>query len=172
MSADETESLATQAPDGHGVYMVPGFVGLGAPHWDPDARGLICGLTLDATAAHIARAALESVAYQTLDLAAAMSGDGARPPSALRIDGGMSSNAWFCQFLADVLETPVERPSHPETTALGAAFLAGVAVGVWPDLAQAGRCWRRRDLFEPRMAKGEREPLVAGWRRAVRRALS
>ena len=171
-SADETDALAASVQDGHGVYMVPGFVGLGAPHWDPEARGLICGLTLDATSAHIARAALESVAYQTLDLTVAMRGDGAERASALRIDGGMSANTWFCQFLADVLDVPVERPGHPETTALGAAFLAGAAVGAWPDLAEAASRWRRRDLFQPKMAATQRDAMVAGWSRAVRRVLA
>ncbi len=109
--ASQTDDMATAVADNHGVYMVPGFVGLGAPHWAPHARGLICGLTLDATAAHIARAALESVAYQTLDLAQAMAADSGGPARALRVDGGMSANDWFCQFLADMLRTPVERPA-------------------------------------------------------------
>jgi glycerol kinase len=171
VKAADTNSMATRVPDGHGVYMVPGFVGLGAPHWDPDARGLICGLTLDATAAHIARAALESVAYQTLDLADAMRRDGAAQPTALRIDGGMSANTWLCQFLANVLEVPVERPAHLETTALGAAFLAGAAAGVWTDLDDAARAWRRQDAFTPQMAPAHRSTIVAGWRKAVERAL-
>jgi glycerol kinase len=171
VKASDTKSMATRVPDGHGVYMVPGFVGLGAPHWDPDARGLICGLTLDATAAHIARAALESVAYQTLDLAEAMKRDGAAEPTALRIDGGMSANAWLCQFLADVLDVPVERPAHLETTALGAAFLAGAATGVWTDLDDAAGAWRRQDQFTPHMASDHRDTIVAGWRKAVARTL-
>ncbi len=115
----QTAALAAAVPDAHGVYMVPAFVGLGAPHWDPNARGLICGLTLDATAATLTRAALESVAYQTLDLTAAMARDGARRAAAIRVDGGMAANDWFCQFLADVLEARVERPAELETTALG-----------------------------------------------------
>jgi glycerol kinase len=171
LKASDTDSLATRVAEGHGVYMVPGFVGLGAPHWDPDARGLICGLTLDATAAHIARAALESVAFQTLDLAEAMRRDGAAQPTALRIDGGMSANSWLCQFLADVLEVPVERPAHLETTALGAAFLAGAATGVWTDLNDAASSWRRRDAFSPKMAAEPRAAIVAGWRKAVARTL-
>ena len=108
--AAETDSLATRVPDSHGVYMVPAFVGLGAPYWDPDARAAIFGLTLDASAAHLARAALEAVAYQTLDLVDAMAGDGAAGAETIRIDGGMAANEWLCQFLADILEVPVERP--------------------------------------------------------------
>ena len=106
--AAETAALAMRVPDSHGVYLVPAFVGLGAPHWVPSARGLICGLTLDATGAHLARAALESVAFQTLDLTAAMAGDGAQGAAAIRVDGGMAANDWFCRFLADVLDARVE----------------------------------------------------------------
>jgi glycerol kinase len=167
----ETDSLATRVPDSHGVYMVPAFVGLGAPHWDPDARGAIFGLTLDATGAHLARAALEAVAYQTFDLLEAMAGDGASP-SAMRIDGGMTANEWLCQFLADILQLPVERPQNLETTALGAAFLAGLATGVWPDLGALGAIWQGRDCFTPRMAKEPRDTLIAGWRNAVAKTLS
>ena len=169
--ASQTDDMATRVPDNHGVYMVPGFVGLGAPHWDPHARGLICGLTLDATAAHIARAALESVAFQTLDLAEAMQRDGGGEAQALRVDGGMAANDWFCQFLADMLQVPVERPRHLETTALGAAFLAGLAVGVWRDLDEVAATWSRASLFEPTMAAGQRGKVVAGWQEAMRRAL-
>jgi glycerol kinase len=171
-NAAETDDLATRVPSSHGVYMVPAFVGLGAPHWNPDARGLICGLTLDATAAHLARAALEATAYQTLDLAQAMRADGGGRAAALRVDGGMAANDWLCQFLADVLETPVERPSGVETTALGAAFHAGLATGVWPDLKALAATWSLERRFEPKMAAAERERLVAGWRDAVRRTLS
>jgi glycerol kinase len=170
-SAAETSELAARATS-HGVYMVPAFVGLGAPWWDPDARGLICGLTLDATAAHLARAALEAVAYQTLDLAEAMRADGGGRAQALRVDGGMAANDWLCQFLADVLQTPVERPANVETTALGAAFLAGLAVGVWPDQKALASTWTLDRRFEPRMGKDERERLLAGWRDAVRRTLN
>jgi glycerol kinase len=169
--AAETAELAAQVPDSHGVYMVPAFVGLGAPHWVPDARALICGLTLDATGAHLARAALESVAYQTLDLTAAMASDGARRAAAIRVDGGMAANDWFCQFLADALDAPVERPSQLETTALGAAFLAGLATGVWTDLQAVARTWTTGAVFKPAMAASCREDLLAGWRAALRRAL-
>jgi glycerol kinase len=167
----QTDSMATRVPDSHGVYMVPAFVGLGAPYWDPDARGAIFGLTLDATGAHLARAALEAVAYQTLDLIEAMAGDGARL-SAMRIDGGMAANGWLCQFLADIIEVPVERPQYLETTALGAAFLAGLATGVWDSLDELTRIWKERDCFAPAMASDRRQQLVAGWRAAVAKTLS
>ncbi|MFT8791234.1 glycerol kinase GlpK [Komagataeibacter saccharivorans] len=170
--ASQTDDMATRVPHSHGVYMVPGFVGLGAPHWDPDARGLICGLTLDATAAHIARAALESVAYQTLDLMDAMREDGGGTLNALRVDGGMSVNDWFCQFLADMLLTPVERPRQVETTALGAAFLAGLATEVWSSIPELEGTWTRGHLFRPAMDKAQRDTMVAGWHAAVRRTLS
>ena len=170
--AADTAALAAQVPDSHGVYMVPAFVGLGAPHWVPDARALICGLTLNATGAHLARAALESVAYQTLDLTTAMTSDGARRAATIRVDGGMAANDWFCQFLADALDASVERPSQLETTALGAAFLAGLATGVWADLQAVARTWTTGAVFKPAMAASRREKLLAGWRAALRRALA
>jgi len=165
--AAETDALAAQVPDSHGVYMVPAFVGLGAPHWDPDARAAITGLTLDAGYAHLARAALEAVAYQTLDLMSAMQADSGTSPSAIRLDGGMSANTWLCQFLADILQTTVERPRTLETTALGAAFHAGLATGVWDDLPALSRTWARQDAFEPNMDMSRRDSLVSGWRAAV-----
>ena len=169
--ASETHDLATRVPDSHGVYMVPAFVGLGAPYWEPEARALICGLTLDATDAHLARAALESVAYQTKDLIDAMSADAGPASAALRVDGGMSANDWLCQFLADILVAPVERPATVETTALGAAFLAGLATGVWDGLDAVERTWSRESRFEAKMADESRERMVAGWRQAVQRVL-
>jgi len=169
--AADTHSMATQVPDSHGVYMVPAFVGLGAPHWKPDARAAIFGLTLDATGAHLARAALEAVAYQSHDLVEAMVGDGSAAPAAIRVDGGMAANAWLCQFLADILDVPVERPGNIETTALGAAYLAGLTTGVWPDLSSIARTWSMADRFEPRLNRGGRETLLAGWRDAVARTL-
>jgi glycerol kinase len=171
-SAGETAALAAQVPDSHGVYMVPAFVGLGAPHWEPSARGLICGLTLEATAAHLARAALESVAYQTLDLTAAMARDGATRAATIRVDGGMASNDWFCQFLADVLDVRVERPTEVETTAVGAAFLAGLATGVWKDLEAVAATWAMGAAFTPAMAASRRAEAVAGWQTALRRTLT
>ena len=170
--AAQTDSMATEVPDSHGVIMVPAFVGLGAPHWDPQARGAIFGLTLDATGAHLARAALEAVAYQSLDLIEAMARDFDFPVEAVRIDGGMAANAWLGQFLADILQRPVERPQNLETTALGAAFLAGLATGVWEGLTALERTWQQRDSFTPRMAEDRRAMLVAGWRAAVARTLS
>lgn len=170
--ASDTHGMATQVPDSHGVYMVPAFVGLGAPYWDPQARGAIFGLTLDTTGAHLARAALEAVAYQTRDLRDAMVSDAAATPAALRVDGGMSANDWLCQFLADILDVPVQRPLGLETTALGAAFLAGLATGVWSDLEAIARTWKERDCFRPDMLQERRNGLIAGWRSAVRRTLN
>jgi glycerol kinase len=171
-SAAESAATAASVGESHGVYLVPAFVGLGAPHWDPDARGLICGLTFDTTAAHLVRAALESIAYQTLDLTQAMQRDGANRTQAIRVDGGMAANDWFCQFLADILEARVERPAELETTALGAAFLAGLATGVWSDLSAITRTWAMQAAFEPRMSPARRTELVAGWQRALNRALT
>src|SRR4029077_12074067 len=128
-SASQTAALAPRLPDNHGVYLVPPLVALGAPHCEPHARALLCGLSFETSGAHLARAALESVAYQTLDLIEAMQRDGAQRLDALRIDGGMAANEWFCQFLADMLQARVERPAELETPALGAAFLAGLATG-------------------------------------------
>jgi glycerol kinase len=170
--AGETEPLAAGIYDTGGVYLVPAFVGLGAPHWDPDARGAILGLTRATGIAQVVRAALESVGYQTRDLMLAMRadlGDGSAQASALRVDGGMVANNWVCQFLADILEVPVERPAVTETTALGAAFLAGLEVGLYPSLAALAATWRCERRFEPRMAAAERQALYAGWLDAVRR---
>lgn len=170
--ASQTKDMATQVPDSHGVYLVPAFVGLGAPHWDPDARGAIYGLTLGATAAHLARAALESVAYQSMDLVAAMMADGAERPNMLRVDGGMAANAWLCQFLADMIEAPVERPDELETTARGAAFHAGLATGLWSGLPELSQLWSRGACFTPAMPSEARAPLIAGWHDAIRRTLT
>ncbi len=170
--ARETNDMATKVPNNHGVYMVPAFVGLGAPHWDPEARGAIFGLTLGATQAHLARAALEAVSYQTMDLARAMVSDGGEELAKLRVDGGMAANDWLCQFLADMLEAPVERPVHLETTALGAAFHAGLATGVWPDLAALAATWTQGSLFTPKMNGETRGQLIDGWHDAVRRTLT
>ncbi|PNG24671.1 glycerol kinase GlpK [Methylocella silvestris] len=171
-NAAQTHDMATRLPGNHGVYMVPAFVGLGAPYWDAHARGLICGLTLDATAAHIARAALEAVAYQTLDLMQAMAPDGSSGRAALRVDGGMAANDWLCQFLADILEAPVERPLVLESTAQGAAYLAGLTIGAYSDLAAIAKVWTLGRRFEPRMTAASRAQLLEGWREAVRRTLT
>ncbi|WP_366654286.1 glycerol kinase GlpK [Fodinicurvata sp. EGI_FJ10296] len=169
-SAARTASLAVTVPDNHGVYFVPAFSGLGAPHWDPDARGTISGLTFDAGPAHIVRAALESVGFQTADLITAMRADGAAMPPALRVDGGMVVNDWVCQFLADILDLPVERPVVTETTALGSAYLAGLAEGVYGGLESLSAQWASERRFEPSMEAGRRERLLAGWHKAVRHA--
>ncbi len=166
-SAADTAALAGSLSGNDGVYLVPAFVGLGAPHWDPRARGIIIGLTRGTTRAHLARAALEAVAYQSADVLAAMaadSGDGLRE---LRIDGGMVANDWLCQFQADVLEVPVVRPRVTETTALGAAALAGLAAGVWSDPPAFARTWREDRRFLPRTT---RQAELARWHEAVARA--
>jgi glycerol kinase len=170
-SAAESAAVAERVPDDHGVFMVPAFVGLGAPHWEPNARGLICGLTLETSGAHLVRAALESVAFQTLDLIDAMARDGARRAESIRVDGGMAANDWLCQFLADMLDAPVERPQQLETTALGAAFLAGLATGVWTDLESLGRTWQTGAVFAPALTPGSRHRLLEGWRDALARTL-
>ena len=171
-NAAESENLASRVADSHGVYMVPAFVGLGAPHWDPEARAAIHGLTLDATGAHLVCAALESVAYQTFDLLRAMEADGCAAPVALRVDGGMAANGWLCQFLADVTDCRVDRPSNLETTALGAAFLAGLATGVWQDLDEVSRTWSAAQSFSPAMSAERRQQLLRGWSEALKRSLS
>lgn len=169
--ASDTHDMATRVADNGGVHLVPAFTGLGAPHWRPDARGVLSGLTLASTAAHVARAALEAVGYQTADLLDAMMRDGTAMPTTMRVDGGMSANDWLCQFLADVLDVPVERPADLETTASGAAFLAGLAVGVWNSLDEVATLVATGERFVPRMKAGEREALREGWRRALERAL-
>ena len=170
--APESEALAQSLPDNQGVYLVPAFAGLGAPHWDPQARGALLGLTRDSGVAHLARAALESVAYQTRDLMVAMAADAGKPPDTLRVDGGMTANDWLMHFLADVLDMPVERPTVTETTALGAARLAELGAGLHSSPhALSGRwCLDRR--FEPAMPAGTRERLLAGWEDAVARVKS
>lgn len=170
--AAETEALAAGIEDTGGVYLVPGFVGLGAPHWDAEARGALLGLTRDTGPAQIARASLEAVCYQTRDLMAAMETDGGMPPVALRVDGGMVENDWAMQFLADILDLPVERPEVTETTALGAACLAGLETGYFGSLEEVTRAWRVERRFEPAMGAGRREALYGGWQDAVGRVLT
>jgi len=168
-SAD-VEALAARAQDNGGVYFVPAFTGLGAPHWDAGARGAIVGLTRGSTAAHIARAALESIAYQTADLIEAMEGDAGRRLRELRVDGGASVNAGLMQFQSDLLRTPVVRPRTVETTALGAAYLAGLAVGTWRDRAEIAALWTVGRRFEPGAPAAAMRRRRADWRRAVERA--
>ena len=170
-SSADVERLAATVPDNGGVYFVPAFVGLGAPHWDSYARGTIVGITRGTTAGHIARAALESMAYQTRDLARAMEKDAGAPLVTLRVDGGASVNDGLMQFQADVLGVEVCRPSVPETTALGAAYLAGLAVGFWQDTAQIAQQWVLDRRFSPGMSAQKRESLCRRWEEAVRRSL-
>ena len=164
----DIEALAARAREGHGVYLVPAFVGLGAPHWDPDARGALLGLTRDSGPAEIAAATLDSVCYQTRDLVDAMRGDGAQIDD-LRVDGGMVVNDLLMQRLADTVGTPVERPKVTETTALGAAFLAGLQAGLWPSLEALSSTWALDRAFRPAEGAASRDRRYAGWQDAVRR---
>ncbi len=167
-SAEETQQMAGSMDDNQGVYMVPAFTGMGAPYWDPDARGAIYGLTRDTNATVLARAALESVCYQTLDLFNAMKNDGAAL-NTVRVDGGMVKNDWLTQYLADVLNTPVQRPYQTETTALGAAYLAGLHCGIFNSLDDLRQNWQQEREFQPQMNANQRATVTAGWADAVRR---
>jgi glycerol kinase len=169
-SAAEVEGLAGSVADANGVYFVPAFVGLGAPHWDAGARGALLGLTRGANRAHIARAVLESLAYQTAEVLEAMHADSGIQLEALRVDGGASANNLLMQIQADILGVPVERPKITETTALGAAYLAGLAVGFYPSLAALAQQWALDRRFEPRQSADQRAAQMAGWRKAVERA--
>jgi glycerol kinase len=169
-SAAETEALAESVPDNAGVYFVPAFVGLGAPHWDMYARGAIVGLTAGVGRAHLARATLEAIAYQTRDVLEAMQADSGRTVPLMRVDGGGTANGFLMQFQADQLGIPVETSAVAETTARGAAFLAGLAVGFWPDLDALAELAQPGRRFEPRMAADQRQRLQAGWRNALRAA--
>ena len=168
--ASETESMAQNLEHNHGVYLVPAFTGLGAPHWDPNARGGIFGITRDTTPEHIARAAVESVVYQTHDLFAAMAEDGVKP-SSLRVDGGMVNNGWMVQFLSDILGIDVDRPKVLETTALGAAYLAGLKAGLYDSLQDVKDNWQCETHFKPGMGNDERTKLVNEWSKSVERVL-
>jgi glycerol kinase len=170
-SSGEVESLAASVPDNGGVYIVPAFTGLGAPHWDPYARGALFGLTRGSTAGHIARAVLESIAFQTADLLTAMEDDADVGLKELRVDGGATSNDLLMQFQADLLGVPVVRPMVRETTALGAAFLAGLAVGYWRDRSEIGRLWQAEHTFNPSMERGCAEELRSRWSRALERTM-
>jgi glycerol kinase len=167
--AADTEALAASLQSNEQVYFVPALTGLGSPHWDPHARGTIVGLTRGSTRAHLARATLEAIAYQTVDAVRAMEAGAGAPLSELRADGGATANRWLMQFQADVLGAPVVLPEVTETTALGAALLAGVGAGLWT-LGDVRDGWRERVRFEPRMGEGERARLLAGWHAALARA--
>jgi glycerol kinase len=168
--AADSEKMATAVPDTGGVYFVPAFVGLGAPHWDAYARGTIVGITRGTNRNHLVRAALESIAYQTREVVEAMARDSGAHPGVLRVDGGAARNDFLCQFQADVLGIPVERPRTTESTALGAAYLAGLAVGFWKDESELAAQYKIAHRFEPHMPESRREELYAGWLRAVARA--
>ncbi|MDH3761200.1 MAG: glycerol kinase GlpK [Gammaproteobacteria bacterium] len=165
-SAYETEALAESLESNKGVYLVPAFTGLGAPHWDPDARGAIFGITRDTGVAELVRATLESVCFQTFDLLEAKRRDGLEP-TRLRVDGGMVQNNWLCGFLADLLDIVVERPLETETTALGAAYLAGLQVGIFASLEDIAERWQAEREFDPQMDKNQRNLLLADWHEAV-----
>lgn len=171
-SSSEIESLAAQAPNSGGVYLVPAFVGLGAPHWDPYARGVMVGLRRETTAAHIAHAALESIAYQSGEVLDMMQRATGLNLSQLKVDGGASVNNRLMQFQADILDVAVQRPKVTETTALGAAYLAGLAVGYWQDTADIAKQWALDREFTPDCDAKRRDQLVRGWRRAVERSLA
>ena len=169
-SVQDVEPLAASVPDSGGVTVVPALTGLGAPHWDAAARGTILGLTRGSTAAHIARATLEAIAFQTRDVTDAMTADSGIPLTSLRVDGGAARNDLLMQIQADVLGVPVIRPENVETTAVGAAFLAGLGCGLWPDQASLADGGRSTASSNPRSAKRERQSRYAIWRRAVERS--
>jgi glycerol kinase len=168
--ARETEALASSVAGNGGVYFVPAFVGLGAPHWDADARGTIVGLTRGTTKGHLARAALEAMAYQTRDVLDAMREDSGVTIQSLRVDGGATANNWLMQFQSDVLGVNVSRPMVQETTALGAAYLAGLATGVWRDTSDIVANWQLQREFVPSMSAANRSTLIATWHRAIERS--
>jgi glycerol kinase len=169
-TAAEIEPLAASVPDNGGVYLVPAFAGLGAPHWDPYARGTIVGITRGTSSGHIARAALESIAYQVSDLLDAMHADAGIPLKELRVDGGAATNNTLMQFQADLLGVPVVRPAVTETTALGAAYLAGLAVGYWKSADEVSGQWKVDRRFEPMMPRAAVNALRERWTKALERS--
>jgi glycerol kinase len=168
--SEEVEALAMQVPDAGGVSFVPAFAGLGAPYWDPDARGMLIGLTRGTSRAHVARAALEAIALQSAEVLDAMQRDAGQPIVELRVDGGAARNDLLMQFQADVMGVPVVRPVVTETTALGAAYLAGLAVGFWQGTDELSALWRAERRFMPAMTPGDRAVRLHQWKRAVERA--
>lgn len=172
-SAQESESLAMQADESQDVYLVPAFVGLGAPYWDPDCRGALFGMTRNTGPAEITKATLESVCYQTSDLLSAIEKDlGEGKLSAIRVDGGMAASNWTMQMLSDLVELPVDRPKNLETTALGAAYLAGMQIGFYPSMSDFSDSWQSDSQFNSKMTSDSRERKLAGWKDAVKRTLS
>ena len=169
-NASETEAIAQSVEDTGGVYVVPAFAGLGAPYWDQYARGAIVGLTRGSNRAHIIRATLEGIAYQARDIVTAMQADSGVALTTLRVDGGATANDFLMQFQADILGVPVQRPAVTETTALGAAYLAGLATGFWASQEEIAQQWTIDKTFEPNMSQDQRDRLYAGWQRAVERA--
>ena len=169
-NASETEKIVKKLKSNNGVYLVPAFTGLGAPYWNPNARGIICGLTRDTSQNEIIRATLESVAYQSYDLFNAMKKDGLKP-NLIKVDGGMIKNKWFSQFLSNVINTKVIRPKIQETTALGAAFMAGLKIGVYNSLSDISKNWKIDQKFTPKISKQNRSYLLKGWEQAIRKTL-
>jgi glycerol kinase len=170
--SSDVEALATSVPDHGGVFFVPAFTGLGAPYWDPHARGAIVGLTRGSSAGHIARAAVQSMAYQAADLLEAVEQDAGKKLSELRVDGGAAANDLLLQFQADLLGVPVVRPRVLETTALGAAYLAGLAAGTWRTIGEIAGQWQAERTFEPIISRDSARGLLAEWHQAVRRVAS
>jgi glycerol kinase len=169
-TSNETEALAQQVTSSDGVYIVPAFAGLGAPYWNQHARGTIVGITRGTTAAHFARAALESIAYQTMDVVNAMQSDANITVKELRVDGGATVNNFLMQFQSDILNTKVIRPTITETTALGAAYLAGLAVGYWKNMEEIQQQWQINKIFEPLITEKKRKDLASDWKRAINTA--
>ena len=166
----ETEKIAQSMKSNNGIYLVPAFTGLGAPYWNPNSRGVICGLTRDTSQKEIVRATLESVAYQSNDLFNAMKNDGVNP-NLIIVDGGMVKNNWFSQFLSDVIDTKVIRPKVQETTALGAAFMAGLRIGIYNSLNDISKNWKIDKKFVPKIGKSKRTKLLKEWEQAIRKTL-
>ena len=169
-NSSDVEALAGSVADNGGIYLVPAFAGLGAPHWDPFARGIIVGITRGTTAGHIARAAVEAIAYQSLDVLTAMEADSGVPVAEIRVDGGAAANDVLMQFQSDILGVPLLRPEILETTALGAAYLAGLGVGLWSDVDELRKHWQADREFRPAMATADVDELLIGWRRALERS--
>jgi len=171
-TSDEVEALASEVSNTDGVYVVPAFAGLGAPYWNQYAKGAIVGLTRGSSRGHIARAAIESIAYQTYDILKAMSADAGIDFAELRVDGGATKNSFLLQFQSDLLGCRVVKPKITETTALGAAYLAGLAIGYWPSIGSINNQWEIDQVFEPSMSTEQRDLLVAGWNKAIRASIS